>query len=82
MTFEDSYLAITGGSGIFTGVYGKVKLHQIEFPYKIFYTFYLQGIDSLPEQLTRPHVPPSISVKPSDAAAQCLPGAIAPNFTD
>ena len=82
MTFEDSYLAVTGGSGIFTGVYGKVKLHHIEFPYKIFYTFYLQGISELPEQLTRAHVPPSASITASSTAVQCLPGAVAPNFTN
>jgi allene oxide cyclase len=82
LTFEDSYITITGGTGIFTGVYGKVKLQQIVFPYKIFYTFYLQGIAKLPEQLTREHVPPSPSSKPSQAAIQCRPNAVAPNFTD
>ncbi|THU58563.1 hypothetical protein C4D60_Mb03t15670 [Musa balbisiana] len=29
LTYEDSYMAVTGGSGIFKGVYGQVKLQQI-----------------------------------------------------
>ncbi|MGJ2479309.1 allene oxide cyclase family protein, partial [Salmonella enterica subsp. enterica serovar Paratyphi A] len=37
LTYEDTYLAITGGSGIFEGVYGQIKLHQIIFPFKLFY---------------------------------------------
>lgn len=82
LTYEDSFLAITGGSGIFTGVYGTVKLHQITFPTKLFYTFYLQGIDKLPEELTRDPVPPSPSVRPSSAALRTRPGATAPNYTD
>lgn len=82
MTFEDSSLAVTGGSGIFTGVYGTVTLHQITYPTKLFYTFYLQGIDELPEELTRVPVPPTPSVKPSPAAARARPGSTAPNYTD
>lgn len=82
LTFEDSVLAVTGGTGIFSGVYGTVKLHQITFPNKFLYTFYLQGIDDLPEELTRVPVPPSPSVKPSFAAARARPGATAPNYTD
>lgn len=82
LTFEDSFLAVTGGTGIFAGVYGTVKLHQITFPNKFLYTFYLQGIDDLPEELTRVPVPPSPSVKPSFAAARAMRGATAPNYTD
>lgn len=81
ITYEDSYLAITGGSGIFAGCYGQAKLHQIIFPFKLFYTFYLQGIKKLPEALCAPCVPPSPSVAPADEAKQCLPNHVAPNFT-
>ncbi|KAG0459651.1 hypothetical protein HPP92_022779 [Vanilla planifolia] len=48
LTYEDSYLAVTGGTGIFEGVYGQVRLHQIVFPFKLYYTFYLKGIPDLP----------------------------------
>lgn len=82
LTYEDSHLAITGGSGIFAGVYGTVKLHQITFPNKLLYTFYLRGIDKLPEELTRDPIPPSPSVMPSRAAARARPGATAPNYSD
>ncbi|XP_075663925.1 allene oxide cyclase, chloroplastic-like [Castanea sativa] len=51
LTYEDTYLAVVGGSGIFEGVYGQVKLEQIVYPFKIFYTFYLRGIKELPEEL-------------------------------
>jgi allene oxide cyclase len=81
ITYEDSYLAITGGSGIFTGCYGQAKLHQIIFPFKLFYTFYLQGIQKLPEALLKPAVPPTPSIAAAPEAQQCLPGHVAPNFT-
>jgi hypothetical protein len=32
LTYEDTYLAVTGSSGIFEGAYGQVKLQQIVFP--------------------------------------------------
>ncbi|KAF9613457.1 hypothetical protein IFM89_008304 [Coptis chinensis] len=48
LTYQDTYLAVTSGSGIFEGVYGQVKLQQIDFPFKLFYTFYLKGIADLP----------------------------------
>jgi allene oxide cyclase len=82
VTYEDTYLAITGGSGIFAGCYGQVKLQQIIFPFKLFYTFYLQGIKALPEALLKPPVTPSVSVTPSDAAKNLQPGSVAPNFTN
>lgn len=72
MTYEDSYLAVTGGSGIFEGVYGQVKLHQLVYhPFKILYTFYLKGIKDLPEQLLGKHVEPTPDVVPT-AAAQAI----------
>lgn len=82
ITYEDSYLAITGGSGIFVGAYGQVKLHPITFPFKLFYTFYLQGIPELPEALTKPHVTPSKSIAPAPEAHKCEPGHTAPNYTN
>ncbi|KAJ7974213.1 Allene oxide cyclase [Quillaja saponaria] len=82
LTYEDTYLAVTGGSGIFEGVYGQVKLHQILFPFKLFYTFYLKGIKDLPEELLGKPVEPSPTVVPSIAAKACEPPAIIANFTN
>ncbi|KAK4763750.1 hypothetical protein SAY87_013188 [Trapa incisa] len=82
LTYEDTELAVTGGSGIFEGVQGYVKLHQIVFPFKIFYTFYLKGIGDLPEDLTGKPVPPSPTVEPSPAAKACEPHATILNFTN
>lgn len=82
ITYEDTYLAITGGSGIFAGCYGQAKLQQIIFPFKLFYTFYLQGIKKLPESLCKPPVAPSASVTPAPGAKECRPDCTAPNFTN
>lgn len=82
LTYQDTYLAITGGSGIFEGVSGQVKLQQIIFPFKLFYTFYLKGIPDLPAELLGKPVPPSPSVEPSAAAKACEPGATIFNFTN
>ncbi|CAB4285251.1 unnamed protein product [Prunus armeniaca] len=83
LTYEDSYLAVTGGSGIFEGVYGQVKLHQLVYhPFKILYTFYLKGIKDLPEQLLGNHVEPSPDVVPTAAAKACEPHATISNFID
>ncbi|KAG8659719.1 allene oxide cyclase, chloroplastic [Manihot esculenta] len=81
-TYEDTYLAVTGGSGIFQGVYGEVKLHQLVFPLKLFYSFSLKGIKELPEELLGTLVDPQPSVEPHpDAKAGHSHAAIA-NFTD
>ncbi|XP_058088023.1 allene oxide cyclase, chloroplastic-like [Magnolia sinica] len=82
LTYEDTYLAVTGGSGIFEGVYGQVKLQQIIFPFKLFYTFYLKGIAELPAELLGQPVPPSPSVEPSPAAKATEPDACIKNFTN
>nr|WVH45696.1 alleneoxidecyclase [Betula platyphylla] len=83
LTYEDTYLAVTGGSGIFEGAYGQVKLHQIVFPFKLFYTFYLKGIKGdLPEELLGKPVEPSPAVEPIPAAKACEPHATLPNFTN
>ncbi|KAL2551830.1 Allene oxide cyclase 4 [Forsythia ovata] len=82
LTYEDTYLAVTGGSGIFEGVYGQVKLQQIIFPFKLFYTFYLKGIPNLPAELLGNPVAPSTTVEPTAAAKACEPGATLQNFTD
>ncbi|OVA05031.1 Allene oxide cyclase [Macleaya cordata] len=79
LTYEDTYLAVTGGSGIFEGVSGQVKLKQIIFPFKLFYTFYLKGIPDLPADLLGTPVEPSPSVEPSPAAKACE--STVPNFT-
>ncbi|XP_034684940.1 allene oxide cyclase, chloroplastic-like [Vitis riparia] len=81
LTYEDTYLAVTGGSGIFEGVYGEVKLQQIVFPFKLFYTFYLKGIPDLPHDLMGKPVTPSPTVEPSPAAKATLPHASVKNFT-
>ncbi|GER42598.1 allene oxide cyclase [Striga asiatica] len=82
LTYEDTWLAVTGGSGIFEGVYGQVKLQQLIFPFKLFYTFYLKGIPDLPVELLGEAVPPSPAVEPTAAAKACEEGATLPNFTN
>ncbi|KAL2519127.1 Allene oxide cyclase 4 [Abeliophyllum distichum] len=82
LTYEDTFLAVTGGSGVFEGVYGKVKLQQIVFPFKLFYTFYLQGIKDLPTELVVKPVTPTPAVEPSAAAKAAEPGATVSNFTN
>ncbi|OMO94685.1 Allene oxide cyclase [Corchorus olitorius] len=82
LTYEDTYLAITGGSGIFEGVSGQVKLQQIVFPFKIFYTFYLKGIGELPAELVCKPVEPHPGVEATPAAKACEPHATIPNFTN
>lgn len=82
LTYEDTYLAVTGGSGIFEGVYGQVKLQQLIFPFKLFYTFYLKGIQDLPAELLGEAVAPSVTVEPTAAAKACEPGATISNFTN
>ncbi|KAF8399158.1 hypothetical protein HHK36_015023 [Tetracentron sinense] len=83
LTYEDTYLAVTGGSGIFEGVYGQVKLQPIVFPIKLFYTFYLKGISDLPaEILGKKPVEPSPAIEPSPAAKATEPQATIPNFTN
>ncbi|PON59503.1 Allene oxide cyclase [Parasponia andersonii] len=83
LTYEDTYLAVTGGSGVFEGAYGQVKLRQLVFPFKIFYTFYLKGIRDLPPELVgKSPVAPSPDVEPSPAAKAGEAHAIIPNFTN
>ncbi|GMN57059.1 hypothetical protein TIFTF001_026167 [Ficus carica] len=82
LTYEDTYLAVTGGSGIFEGVYGQVKLQQIIFPFKLFYTFYLKGIKDLPQELLVKPVEPSPSVEPTPASKACEAHATIANYTD
>lgn len=83
LTYEDTYLAVTGGSGIFEGAYGQVKLQQLIFPFKLFYTFYLKGIkEDLPEELLGNPVDPSPTVEPTAAAKACESGATIANFSD
>ncbi|XP_076914692.1 allene oxide cyclase, chloroplastic-like [Bidens hawaiensis] len=83
VTTEDTYLTVTGGTGIFAGAYGQVKLQQLVFPFKLFYTFYLQGLAAdLPKELLVTPVPPSPAVEASPAAKAAELGATAPNYTD
>lgn len=80
LTYEDTYLSVTGGSGIFEGVSGQVKLNQLVFPFKIFYTFYLKGIKDLPEELLGKPVDPSPAVEASPAAKALEPHAVIEGF--
>lgn len=64
LTYEDTYLTVVGGSGIFEGVSGQVKLQQIVFPFMIFYTFYLKGIKELPPELLVEPVEPNLTIDP------------------
>ncbi|KAF5457423.1 hypothetical protein F2P56_021526 [Juglans regia] len=82
LTYEDTYLAVTGGSGVFEGAYGQVKLHQIVFPFKLFYTFYLKGIKDLPQELIVKPIEPNLGVEPIAPAKACEPHATLPNFTN
>lgn len=81
LTYEDTYLTVTGGSGIFRGAYGQVKLHQIVYPFKIRYTFYLKGIAELPAELTGKPVEPFLGVEASPAAKNLEPEGVIENFT-
>lgn len=80
LTYEDSYLAITGGSGIFEGARGQVKLQQIVYPFKIFYTLYLKGIKDLPKELVVTPVEPHPGVEATPAAKALEPHAVIPGF--
>ncbi|XP_047181900.1 allene oxide cyclase, chloroplastic-like [Vigna umbellata] len=82
LTYQDSYLAVTGGTGIFEGVHGQVKCQQLVFPFKLFYTFYLKGIKDLPQELLSEYVQPGPAVEPSDAAKACEPHAVISGFQD
>ncbi|XP_014516490.1 allene oxide cyclase, chloroplastic isoform X1 [Vigna radiata var. radiata] len=82
LTYQDSYLAVTGGTGIFEGVHGQVKCQQLVFPFKLFYTFYLKGIKDLPQELLSEYVQPSPVAEPSDAAKACEPHAVLSGFQD
>eukprot|EP00252_Welwitschia_mirabilis_P016809 TRINITY_DN372_c0_g1_i2.p1 TRINITY_DN372_c0_g1~~TRINITY_DN372_c0_g1_i2.p1 ORF type:complete len:243 (+),score=17.43 TRINITY_DN372_c0_g1_i2:146-874(+) len=81
LTYDESYLAVTGGSGIFNGVRGQVKLQQLVYPFKLFYTFYLEDIPHLPKELLGKPVPPTPDVEPAAAARNREPHAVIPNYT-
>lgn len=82
LTYEDSFLAITGGTGIFEGAYGQVKLQQLVYPTKLFYTFYLKGLaGDLPSELTGTPVPPSKDVRPAPEAKALEPSGVISNYT-
>ncbi|XP_029150008.2 allene oxide cyclase, chloroplastic-like [Arachis hypogaea] len=84
LTYEDTCLAVTRDSGIFEGVSGQVKLHQIVYPFKIFvhFNFYLKGIKDLPKELIVETIEPNPSVQASDAAKNLEPHATVPRFID
>ncbi|CAE6066695.1 unnamed protein product [Arabidopsis arenosa] len=83
LTYEDSFLAITGGAGIFEGAYGQVKLQQLVYPTKLFYTFYLKGLaNDLPLELTGTPVPPSKDVEPAPEAKALEPSGVISNYTN
>ncbi|KAJ1443064.1 Allene oxide cyclase [Sesbania bispinosa] len=82
LTYEDTFLTVTGGSGIFEGVRGQVKLNQLVYPFKIFYTFYLKGVKDLPQELLGKAVEPNPAVEPAPAAKALEAHAVIAGFTD
>ncbi|XP_010514198.1 PREDICTED: allene oxide cyclase 2, chloroplastic-like [Camelina sativa] len=83
LTYEDSFLAITGGTGVFEGAHGQVKLQQLVYPTKLFYTFYLRGLaNDLPDELTGTPVPPSKDVKPAAEAKALELSRVICNYTN
>lgn len=80
LTYQETFLAVKGGSGIFQGASGQAKLNQIS-PKAGIITFYLKGIPQLPPELLGEAVPPSPHVEPAPAAKACAPGDTLPNFT-
>ncbi|KAJ4829337.1 hypothetical protein Tsubulata_015457 [Turnera subulata] len=82
LTYEDTYLAVKSGSGIFEGVYGQVKLHQVLYPIKLFYTFYLKGIPDLPPELLGKPATPWPWVTATRAARATELSAVIPGFTN
>ncbi|XP_038706160.1 allene oxide cyclase, chloroplastic-like [Tripterygium wilfordii] len=82
LTHQDTFLSVTGGTRVFEGVYGQVKLQPLVFPFKLFYTFYLKGIPDLPADLLWKPVPPSPTIEPSPAAKALDPSSCILNFTD
>ncbi|MQL93706.1 hypothetical protein Taro_026358 [Colocasia esculenta] len=82
LTYDDSYLAVTGGTGVFAGASGQVKLRQLVYPFKIFYTFYLKGIPDLPEELLGEPALPTPAAEPTPDALACAPHATIENFTN
>ncbi|KAL3682370.1 hypothetical protein R1sor_000392 [Riccia sorocarpa] len=58
MSYADSEMAVTGGTGIFAGARGWVKCQNIAGPLKLIYTYHLKGIAKLPADLCQPPVLP------------------------
>lgn len=70
-TNEDSEMVVTGGTGIFKGARGIVKIQNLDGPLKLLYTYYITGIQRLPADLT-------IDVVPLEDLPQPSPVATAP----
>ncbi|KAH9576232.1 hypothetical protein CY35_01G151400 [Sphagnum magellanicum] len=64
-SYCDCVMAVTGGTGIFTGARGVVKCKTL-LPTKLFYEFHLLDIHKLPAKLTQTPVPPTPDVIPED----------------
>ncbi|CAM6044540.1 unnamed protein product [Sphagnum compactum] len=64
-SYCDCMMAVTGGTGIFTGARGVVKCKTL-LPTKLFYEFHLLDIHKLPVKLTQTPVPPTPDVIPED----------------
>ncbi|PWA47294.1 allene oxide cyclase 3 [Artemisia annua] len=89
LTTEDTYLSITGGTGIFAGAYGQVKCiwssevttisvsiqTVLYFLLERFSQRFARGVACNP-------VPPSPTVEASPAAKAADPGATGPNYTE
>lgn len=81
INFQDTLMAITGGTGFFREARGVVRLHNLT-PFKFYYTFTLTGIPELPKQLTGELVAPTIHATSHPDAFACKDGHALPNFTD
>lgn len=82
LTYEDTYLAMIGGSSVFEGVYWHVKLHNIMYPMKQLHTSCLKGIHVLSTELMVDTVETSPSIEPTRATKKSEPHVTIPIYTD
>lgn len=81
INFQDTLMAITGGTGFFREARGVIRLHNLT-PFKFYYTFTLTGIPELPKQLTGELVAPTIHATSHPDAFACNVGHALPNYTN
>ncbi|KAL3682368.1 hypothetical protein R1sor_000390 [Riccia sorocarpa] len=69
MTYADSEMAVTGGTGRFAGARGWVKCQNIGGPLKLIYTYHIKGIPKLPAELCQPPVLSQVVKQPAPVQA-------------